>query len=445
MKISVVGTGYVGLVTATCFAEMGHDVIGVDIDKEKVEKLNKGECPLYEPGLEPLLRSNLEGGRLSFTTDHSYGVENALFCFVAVGTPKGDDGSADLGSVLSVTREIARTMSSYRVFVVKSTVPVGTCDKVAEVIKEELGKRNDAGTLEFDVVSNPEFLKEGAAVEDFLRPDRVVVGVSNTRVKELMRELYAPFVRNGHSVLFMDIHSAELTKYASNAFLAMKVSFMNKMAQLCDTVGADVMNIRSGMGSDGRIGMPFLYAGVGYGGSCFPKDVKALIHTGSELGIDMGLLKMVETINYEQKKWTCRKATDVLGNLKGLKVAIWGGAFKPETDDIRDAPSLTVIEDLLGEGAAVSLYDPVAMPHLSEIFEGRITFGKDPYTILHGADLLILLTEWRLFRNPDWERVRSLMSGTLVLDGRNQYERDDLKRFGLRCIGIGRGVPANLT
>ena len=424
---------------------MGHDVIGVDIDKEKVEKLNKGECPLYEPGLEPLLRSNLEGGRLSFTTDHSYGVENALFCFVAVGTPKGDDGSADLGSVLSVTREIARTMSSYRVFVVKSTVPVGTCDKVAEVIKEELGKRNDAGTLEFDVVSNPEFLKEGAAVEDFLRPDRVVVGVSNTRVKELMRELYAPFVRNGHSVLFMDIHSAELTKYASNAFLAMKVSFMNKMAQLCDTVGADVMNIRSGMGSDGRIGMPFLYAGVGYGGSCFPKDVKALIHTGSELGIDMGLLKMVETINYEQKKWTCRKATDVLGNLKGLKVAIWGGAFKPETDDIRDAPSLTVIEDLLGEGAAVSLYDPVAMPHLSEIFEGRITFGKDPYTILHGADLLILLTEWRLFRNPDWERVRSLMSGTLVLDGRNQYERDDLKRFGLRCIGIGRGVPANLT
>jgi UDPglucose 6-dehydrogenase len=445
LKISVVGTGYVGLVTATCFAEMGHDVIGVDIDKEKVEKLNKGECPLYEPGLEPLLRSNLEGGRLSFTTDHSYGVENALFCFVAVGTPKGDDGSADLGSVLSVTREIARTMSSYRVFVVKSTVPVGTCDKVAEVIKEELGKRNDAGTLEFDVVSNPEFLKEGAAVEDFLRPDRVVVGVSNTRVKELMRELYAPFVRNGHSVLFMDIHSAELTKYASNAFLAMKVSFMNKMAQLCDTVGADVMNIRSGMGSDGRIGMPFLYAGVGYGGSCFPKDVKALIHTGSELGIDMGLLKMVETINYEQKKWTCRKATDVLGNLKGLKVAIWGGAFKPETDDIRDAPSLTVIEDLLGEGAAVSLYDPVAMPHLSEIFEGRITFGKDPYTILHGADLLILLTEWRLFRNPDWERVRSLMSGTLVLDGRNQYERDDLKRFGLRCIGIGRGVPANLT
>ncbi|MHB8544071.1 MAG: UDP-glucose dehydrogenase family protein [Leptospirales bacterium] len=444
MKIAVIGTGYVGLVTATCFAEMGHEVIGVDIDAAKIDRLRRGESPLYEPGLEPLLKSNLAGGRLSFSTNLAEAVQNTLFCFIAVGTPKGEDGSADLEAVLSVARSVARSMTSYRVFVVKSTVPVGTCDLVAEAIRKELSQNSRAPEIDFDVVSNPEFLKEGAAVDDFLRPDRVIVGVSNPKVQELMKELYAPFVRNGHPVYFMDVRSSEMTKYASNAFLAMKVSFMNKMAQLCDEVGADVMSIRSGMGADPRIGMPFLYAGVGYGGSCFPKDVKALIHTGKRFGIKMDLLDEVERINQEQKEWPVRKLLALLGNLEGKRIALWGGAFKPETDDIREAPSLAVMDALLKKGADLSLYDPAAIPGLKEIYGKRVAFGDNAYSVLEGADALVLLTEWRLFRSPDWNRMRSLMKGNIVLDGRNQYEPREVSRAGFSWYGIGRGCSTAL-
>ncbi len=418
---------------------MGHEVIGVDIDASKVERLSRGISPLYEPGLEELLRSNLAGGRLSFSTDLSNAVQNSLFCFIAVGTPKGEDGSADLDAVLSVARSVARSMDSYRVIVVKSTVPVGTCDLVFEAVRKELSECGKSSAVEFDVVSNPEFLKEGAAVDDFLRPDRVIVGVSSSKPQELMRELYAPFVRNGHPVYFMDVRSSEMTKYASNAFLALKVSFMNKIAQICDEVGADVMSIRSGMGSDRRIGMPFLYAGVGYGGSCFPKDVKALIHTGSKLGIDMSLLDQVERINEEQKEWPVRKLLSVLGDVSGKKIALWGGSFKPETDDIREAPSLSVIDMLLARGARLFLYDPAAMPALKELYGNRVSFGENAYSILSGASVLVLLTEWRIFRNPDWSRIRSLMEGKLILDGRNQYEPQELRRHGLEWHGIGRG------
>lgn len=418
---------------------MGHDVTGVDIDPAKVEMLSRGESPLFEPGLDSLLESNLSGGRLSFTTDLSKAVSNSLFCFVAVGTPKGDDGSADLNAVLSVSRSIAGLMDGYRVLVIKSTVPVGTCDLVEKEVSEELSRRGVGGTTEFDVVSNPEFLKEGAAVEDFLRPDRVIVGVSNPRVRELMRELYAPFVRNGHPVYFMDVRSSELTKYASNALLATKISFMNMIAQMCDKVGADVMNVRSGVGADRRIGMPFLYAGVGYGGSCFPKDVKALIHTGSRLGVEMGILREVERINEFQKGWALRRIRELTGTLAGRSVAIWGGAFKPETDDIREATSLTVLDGLLKEGARISLYDPAAMPALREIYGDRVRFGENPYSVLDGAEILLLLTEWRVFRNPDWPKVKTLMSGNLVLDGRNQYEPSELIRYGFVWSGVGRG------
>ena len=437
MKISVVGTGYVGLVTATCFAEMGHDVIGVDIDHAKVELLREGKSPLYEPGLEEMLKSNLAGGRLSFTTDLSHAVKNSLFCFIAVGTPKGEDGSADLNAVLSVARSVASHMDGYRIVVVKSTVPVGTCDLVSREVAETLTHR--PVPVEFDVVSNPEFLKEGAAVEDFLRPDRVIVGVANPRVEELMRELYAPFVRNGHPVYFMDVRSSELTKYAANALLATKISFMNLISQICDKVGADVMSVRSGIGSDRRIGMPFLYAGVGYGGSCFPKDVKALIHTGSRLGVEMGLLREVDAVNEFQKFWVLNKLRDLLGPLSGKSVAVWGGAFKPDTDDIREATSLTVLDGLRGEGARVSLHDPAAMPSLKEIYGDSVRFGDNPYAVLAGADVLVLLTEWRVFRNPDWKKVRDLMVGTLVLDGRNQYEPSELSRHGFSWHGVGRG------
>ncbi len=437
MKIAVVGTGYVGLVTATCFAEMGHDVIGVDIDSSKVEHLSRGESPLFEPGLEAMLKSNLSGGRLSFTTDLSHAIRNSLFCFIAVGTPKGDDGSADLNAVLSVARSVASHMEGYRIIVVKSTVPVGTCDLVSREVKEALAHR--PSPVEFDVVSNPEFLKEGAAVEDFLRPDRVIVGVANSRVEELMRELYAPFVRNGHPVYFMDVRSSELTKYASNALLATKISFMNMISQICDKVGADVMSVRSGVGSDRRIGMPFLYAGVGYGGSCFPKDVKALIHTGTRLGVEMGLLREVEAVNDVQKSWVLNKLLELTGPLAGKSVAVWGGAFKPDTDDIREATSLTVLAGLIGEGARVSLYDPAAMPGLKEIYGDSVLFGETPYSVLGGADVLVLLTEWRVFRNPDWKKVKSLMSGNLVLDGRNQYEPSELVRHGFSWHGVGRG------
>lgn len=439
MNICVVGSGYVGLVTATCFAEMGHSVIGVDVDAGKVARLSRGESPLYEPGLSDLLHRNIKAGRLSFTTDLPAAVEKSLFVFVAVGTPMGADGSADLKSVLSVSRSVAASMNGYRVFVIKSTVPVGTCHLVAREIAEVLEGRKKEPSIRFDVVSNPEFLKEGSAVNDFMRPDRVVVGVSNPEVSEIMKELYAPFLRNGHPVIMMDILSSELTKYASNAFLAMKISFMNKVSQICDKVGADVMNIRSGMGSDPRIGLPFLYAGVGYGGSCFPKDVQAFIRTGVSLGVDMNLLEEVEKVNEQQKEWSVRKIVEAYPDQTGLKVAIWGGAFKPETDDIRDAPSIGVISELLDRKVSVSLYDPEAMDGLRNLFPSGVRFADNPYDVLKEADILLLLTEWREFRNPDWEQVKSLMRGRLVLDGRNQYEASDLALHGFSCMGVGRG------
>jgi len=439
MNICVVGTGYVGLVTATCFAEMGHSVIGVDVDAAKVARLSRGESPLYEPGLSELLHRNIKAGRLSFSTDLSSAVSKSLFVFVAVGTPMGADGSADLKSVLSVSRSVAATMDGYRVVVVKSTVPVGTCQLVAREIADVLEGRKMKSSIPFDVVSNPEFLKEGSAVNDFMRPDRVVVGVSNPEASELMKELYAPFLRNGHPVIMMDVLSSELTKYASNAFLAMKISFMNKVAQICDKVGADVMNVRSGMGADPRIGLPFLYAGVGYGGSCFPKDVQAFVRTGASYGVEMGLLEEVEKINEQQKKWAVRKIAELYPDQTGLRVAIWGGAFKPETDDIRDAPSIAVISELLERKVSVSLYDPEAMAGLRLVFPSGVLFCENPYDVLKEADVLLLLTEWREFRNPDWVQVKNLMRGRLVLDGRNQYEASDLASHGLSCVGVGRG------
>lgn len=439
MNICVVGSGYVGLVTATCFAEMGHSVIGVDVDAAKVDRLSKGESPLYEPGLSELLHRNIKAGRLSFTTDLPLAVSRSLFVFVAVGTPMGADGSADLKSVLSVARSVALTMSGYRVVVIKSTVPVGTCRLVAEEISGVLDGRKLEVPVPFDVVSNPEFLKEGSAVNDFMRPDRVVVGVSNPEVSEVMRELYAPFLRNGHPVILMDVLSSELTKYASNSFLAMKISFMNKVAQICDKVGADVMSVRKGMGSDPRIGLPFLYAGVGYGGSCFPKDVQAFVRTGASIGVDMSLLEEVEKINEQQKNWAIQKIVESYPDQTALKVAIWGGAFKPETDDIRDAPSISVISELLARKVLVSLYDPEAMSGLRAVFPSGVEYCENPYDVLKDADILLLLTEWREFRNPDWDQVKSLMKGTLVLDGRNQYEASDLAVHGLSCVGVGRG------
>lgn len=433
------GAGYVGLVTAVGFAEMGHTVVGVDRDEERIARLSRGISPLYEPGLDELLKRNMEGGRLSFTTDLPAGLRESLFCFIAVGTPNADDGSADLGAVLAVARDIAHTLGEYRIVVVKSTVPVGTSVQVDRVMREVLGIPPSVSHSRFDVVSNPEFLKEGSALEDVLRPDRVVVGVENPRVAELMKELYAPFTRNGHPIFLMDIPSAELTKYAANAFLATKISFINKVAELCDRTGADVMNVRLGMGSDPRIGMPFLYAGVGYGGSCFPKDVKALVHTGESLGIDMGILREVEEINQRQKKIPEEILARIFPGRQDLHVALWGGAFKAETDDIREASALRTIDSLLGRRVRISLYDPQAMPNLVARYGDRIRWGKDPYEILSGADALCLLTEWRIFRTPDWERVRKLLRSPVVIDGRNQYDPAELRDKGLACYGIGRG------
>jgi len=445
LRLCVVGSGYVGLVTAVGFSEMGHTVVGVDLDEQKIARLSSGHSPLYEPGLDELLKRNMEGGRLSFTTDLASGLSESLFCFIAVGTPNSDDGSADLGAVLDVAREIARNLKDYRIVVVKSTVPVGTSRKVQKAMREVLGLKENESQGLFDVVSNPEFLKEGSALDDVLRPDRVVIGVDNPRVAELMKELYAPFTRNGHPVLLMDIPSAELTKYAANAFLATKISFINKMAELCDRTGADIMNVRLGIGSDPRIGMPFLYAGVGYGGSCFPKDVKALIHTGEAEGLSMGILREVEAINTRQKQIPAELLEQHFPGRNDLHVAIWGGAFKAETDDIREASSLVLIDALIARGARISLYDPEAMPNLKKKYGERIRWGKDPYDVLSGADALCLLTEWRIFRTPDWDRVRKLMNTPVVIDGRNQCDPGEMKAKGIVCYGIGRAGAASAS
>lgn len=441
MNICIIGTGYVGLVTGTCFAEMGNDVWCVDIDKTKIEKLKKGIIPIYEPGLEEMVKQNQKLGLLKFTTDLKEAVKNSLFAFIAVGTPPDEDGSADLKYVLAVAREIALYMDSYKIVVNKSTVPVGTAEKVREEVKKFLNESDKE--FDFDVVSNPEFLKEGAAIEDFIRPDRIIIGTDNVRTEELMKELYAPFTRNGHPVVTMDIPSAELSKYAANAMLASRISFMNELSRLCEKTGADIESIRKGIGSDSRIGMSFLYAGIGYGGSCFPKDVKALIKTSAALGLESKILKSVEEVNNEQKISLFQKVKAYY-DLKNEKLnnktfAIWGLAFKPNTDDMREAPAIEVINALLDGGAKVRCFDPVAIPNTRQILGERVEYIKDHYEVLKGADSLLLVTEWHIFRRPDFEKIKSLLREPVIFDGRNQYAPQKMESLGFEYFTIGRG------
>ncbi|MCU0847536.1 MAG: UDP-glucose/GDP-mannose dehydrogenase family protein [Spirochaetes bacterium] len=441
MKLAVVGSGYVGLVTGACFADMGNDVYCIDIDEKKIEDLKKGVMPIYEPGLEDIVKRNFAEGRLRFTTDLREGISDVLFVFIAVGTPPEEDGSADLQHVINVAKEIGRSMERYVIVVNKSTVPVGTAEKVRAAVSGELKKRGRAD-LEFDVVSNPEFLKEGDAIEDFIKPDRVVVGTDNVRTAELMRELYSTFLRQGDRVRIMDIPSAELTKYAANAMLATRISFMNELAQLCESTGADVESVRKGIGSDSRIGPSFLYAGIGYGGSCFPKDVKALIHTSKSMGFDARILGAVEEVNRMQRQIFINKVLKVLGqDLKGKTLAVWGLAFKPQTDDMREAPSIDIINGLKKKGARFRAFDPIAMKVARSIFgDDSIEYMNNNYDTLKDADALLLLTEWHQFRKPDFDKMKSLMKSPLIFDGRNQYEPAGMKKIGFSYYSMGRPV-----
>lgn len=442
MKICIIGTGYVGLVAGTCFAESGNDVICVDVDEAKIEGLKNGVIPIYEPGLKELVLRNCEEGRLSFTTDLASAVKVSLVNFIAVGTPPGEDGSADLQYVLDVARTIGRNMESFKILVDKSTVPVGTADKVRAVVNEELEKRH--ATIEFDVVSNPEFLKEGAAIDDFMKPDRVVIGTDNVRTAEIMKELYAPFMRKTNRLIVMDIRSAEMTKYAANAMLATKISFMNQIANLCERMGADVSAVREGIGSDSRIGYDFLFPGVGYGGSCFPKDVKALVKTAEECDYEFILLKAVEEVNELQKLVLTEKIHRRLGDksqlkpLTGKTIAIWGLSFKPRTDDMREAPSVVIINRLLALGAKVCAHDPEAIKEAKKIFGENIVYSNSQYDILKGADALAIVTEWNEYRNPDFDRIKSLLSQPLIFDGRNLYQPSRMKEAGFEYLPIGR-------
>ena len=437
MKIAIVGTGYVGLVTGTCFAEMGVEVFCVDIDRQKIENLRNGVVPIYEPGLEEMVIRNYEVGRLHFTTDLTEVLDQVEIVFSAVGTPPDEDGSADLKYVLDVARTIGRAMNKYLLVVTKSTVPVGTARRIRQTIADELDRRGV--TIDFDIASNPEFLKEGAAVKDFMHPDRIVVGVESDRAKKLMEKLYHPFMLNNFRIIYMDIPSAEMTKYAANAMLATRISFMNDMANLCEIIGADVNMVRKGIGSDTRIGSSFLYAGCGYGGSCFPKDVKALISTAAEHGYPMRILKAVEDVNEEQKTILFRKLSAHFGgDLQGRKVAMWGLAFKPETDDMREAPSLVLIDRLLEAGCQVMAYDPVAMPEARRRIGDRIAYAKNIYETVEGADVLMVVTEWKEFRLPAWARIRSLMKTPLILDGRNIYNIAEIEEAGFTYHCIGR-------
>ena len=433
MHVAVIGSGYVGLVAGACFAETGNDVSCVDVDAEKIARLQLNEVPIYEPGLEPMVRRNQEEGRLTFTTDIGAAVRSSRVIFIAVGTPPGEDGSADLKHVLAVAREVGRHMNEPKIVVTKSTVPVGTAEKVRAAVKAETD-------IPFAVCSNPEFLKEGAAIEDFMKPDRVVVGVDNDEAREVMGELYAPFTRQGgNRVLFMDIASAEVTKYAANAMLATRISFMNQMALFCELVGADVNHVRLGIGSDQRIGRAFLYPGPGYGGSCFPKDVKALIRTSDDLGLSLDVLKAVEEVNECQKRVVLQKTLRHLGNdLSGKIVGLWGLAFKAETDDMRESPTIPLIDGLLAAGARVQTHDPKATDTARGIFGDRVMYAADPYSAAHGADALIVMTEWLLYRNPDFERVRKLVRRPLLIDGRNLYDPERMAALGFEYHGIGR-------
>lgn len=437
MNIAIVGTGYVGLVTGTCFAEMGVNVTCVDIDERKIQKLKEGNMPIYEPGLEDLVTRNVKAGRLHFTTDLTTCLDEVEIVFSAVGTPPDEDGSADLRYVLDVARTVGQNINKHVVLVTKSTVPVGTAKKVRAVIQEELDKRGV--NIEFDVASNPEFLKEGAAIKDFMTPDRVVVGVESDRARKLMEKLYKPFTLNGYPILIMDVPSAEMTKYAANAMLATRISFMNDIANLCERVGANVDNVRKGMGTDSRIGNRFLYAGCGYGGSCFPKDVKALVHTGLENGYHMQVIEAVEAVNEKQKHIVFDKLQAAFnGNLQGKTIALWGLAFKPETDDMREAPALVVIQELLKAGATVKVYDPVAMDECKRRIGDIVTYCKDMYETVIDADALALLTEWKLFRIPSWAIIHRAMKKHVIVDGRNIYDGEELKELGFSYSRIGQ-------
>lgn len=445
MNISIVGTGYVGLVSGTCFAEMGNHVWCIDIDKSKIDKLKDGIIPIYEPGLEEMVKRNLKESRLDFTTDYKEAVPESDICFIAVGTPPGEDGSADTQYVLAAASSIAHYMKGYTIVVDKSTVPVGTADNVRAKINEVLKERKDAAGVEFDVVSNPEFLKEGVAVNDFLRPDRVVIGTDSERAKQMMLSLYRQFTENEHPIITTDIKSAEITKYAANAMLATRISFMNEIAKLCDKLGGDVKAVRQGIGSDSRIGMSFLYASCGYGGSCFPKDVKELVAAGKRCGVEMQIASAVEDVNNKQKHLLSERIIKKYGgNINGKVFALWGLAFKPQTDDMREAPSITIIEDLVEKGAKIKSYDPeayeMAKKYLSHINTDSISYEKDMWSALEGSEALILVTEWKQFRQPDFDRIKSLLKEPVIFDGRNQYDPAMMREKGIELHCIGRGL-----
>jgi len=432
MKISVIGTGYVGLVTGTCLAETGNEVICVDIDQEKVEKMRNGIVPIYEPHLDVLFERNIKANRLQFTTSLDEGLAHGDIIFLALPTPEDEDGSADLSYILNVSEEIGKKIKEYKVIVDKSTVPVGTAEKVQKIIAEN-------ASCDFDVVSNPEFLREGYAVDDFLKPERIIIGASSKRAKDLMKKLYDPFVRSGNPILMMDEKSAELTKYAANAFLATKITFMNEIANYCEKVGADVDKVRAGMGTDSRIGKRFLFPGIGYGGSCFPKDVKALQKAGSDNDYDFKILDAVISVNDYQKTILVPKIEAFFnGDISGKKLAIWGLAFKPETDDIREAPSMYLMEALLKKGASLSVFDPEAMPNIKRKFGDRLTYNESMYEALEGADALVICTEWSIFRTPDFNKVASKLNQSVIFDGRNLYNVEDLKEEGFAYFSIGR-------
>ncbi len=444
MKVVVVGTGYVGLVTGACLAEVGSEVTCVDVNEAKIANLHQGILPIYEPGLDEIVNRNMSNGRLSFSTKLAEVIPDADVAFIAVGTPPGEDGSADLQYVLGVAKEIGLAMTRHLVVVTKSTVPVGTATKVQTAVQAALELREE--DIEFDVASNPEFLKEGAAIQDFLKPDRIVIGVSTDRAKEVLSQLYQPFVLNSHPVYFMDVASAEMTKYAANAMLATRISFMNDIANLCELVGADVNNVRKGIGSDPRIGSKFLYSGIGYGGSCFPKDVKALVKTGKQYNHTLRILEAVEAVNDDQKKILFDKIERHFdGNLTGKTIAIWGLSFKPNTDDMREAPSLILIESLLEAGATVKVFDPVAMKEAKHSLEDTVTWNKDIYEAAAGTDAIALVTEWNDFRLPDWERLKKITNGQVVFDGRNIYDDVVLHKQGFVYYGMGQAKNSMTT
>jgi len=433
-KIAVIGTGYVGLVTGTCFAETGNQVICVDINEAKVEKMRRGVIPIYEPHLDVLFERNIKAGRLTFTTDIVEGVKDAEIIFLALPTPPGEDGSADLSYILGVAEHLGKIITDYKVIVDKSTVPVGTAEKVTAAIKEN-------ANVDFDVVSNPEFLREGFAVDDFMKPDRVVIGTSSERAKKVMEQLYKPFVRQGNPIIFMDEKSAELTKYAANSFLATKITFMNEIANFCELVGADVDKVRIGVGSDDRIGKRFLFPGIGYGGSCFPKDVQALVKSGKENNFSFQILDAVMKVNEEQKTVLIPKIKNYFrGDLKSKKIAIWGLAFKPDTDDIREAPALYIIDELLSLGAEIVAYDPEAIENVKSIVGDKISYSNDEYSALENADALVICTEWGIFRNPDFDKITSLLKDRVIFDGRNLFDLNEMNERGFYYSSIGRSI-----